>query len=195
MPIIAFNDSGALGAVVQQVVSGLSSGFAVRVVFAAVELAGEVIGFQMGLNFAAFFDPSMNAQSSALGRFFGHMAAFLFVVLNGHVMVLMAVTRSFEAFPVGMSAFDALHKLQLFKLGTDLFASALWIALPMVGMLIFVNLSLGIVSRVAPQINIFAVGFPITLVVGLLGVALTVPLLESPFIALMERVIGLFVGG
>lgn len=194
MPIIGFNDADALGAVVQQVVIGLSIGFAVRVVFAAMELAGEVVGFQMGLNFAAFFDPSMNAQSSALGRFFGQLAALLFVVLNGHVMVLMAVTRSFEAFPVGMSALDALHKLQLFKLGTDLFASALWIALPMVGMLMFVNLALGIVSRVAPQMNIFAVGFPITLAVGLLGVALTLPLLEAPFIALMERVIGLFVG-
>lgn len=195
MPIVGFNDAEAMGAVIQQLVIGLSIGFAVRVVFAAVELAGEVVGFQMGLNFAAFFDPSLSAQSSALGRFFGQLAALLFVVLNGHIMVIMAVTRSFEAFPVGGSALDALHKLQLFKLGTDLFASALWIALPMVGMLMFVNLALGIVSRVAPQMNIFAVGFPITLVVGLLGVALTLPLLETPFISLMERVIGLFVGG
>ena len=195
MPVIGFNDSDALGAVLQQVVIGLSIGFGVRVVLAAVELAGEVVGFQMGLNFASFFDPSMNAQSSALGRFFGQMAALLFVVLNGHVMILMAVTRSFEAFPVGMSAVEALHKLQLFKLGTDLFASALWIALPMVGMLMFVNLALGVVSRVAPQMNIFAVGFPITLSVGLLGVALTLPLFEAPFIALMERVIGVFMGG
>ncbi len=195
MPAIGFNDSDALGAVLQQVVIGLSIGFGVRVVLAAVELAGEVVGFQMGLNFASFFDPSMNAQSSALGRFFGQMAALLFVVLNGHVMILMAVNRSFEAFPVGMSAVEALHKLQLFKLGTDLFASALWIALPMVGMLMFVNLALGVVSRVAPQMNIFAVGFPITLSVGLLGVALTLPLFEAPFIALMERVIGIFMGG
>ena len=195
MPVIGFNDAIALGAVVQQVVIGLSIGLAVRMVFASVELAGEVVGFQMGLNFAAFFDPSMNSQSSALGRFFGQLAAFLFVVLNGHVMVLMAVTQSFKAFPVGMSALDAMHKLQLFKLGADLFSSALWIALPMVGMLMFVNLALGIVSRVAPQMNIFAVGFPITLAVGLLGVALTLPLIEVPFTALMERVIALFVGG
>jgi flagellar biosynthetic protein FliR len=194
MPVVGFNDSIALGTVFQQVVIGLSIGFAVRVVFSAVELAGEVVGFQMGLNFAAFFDPSMNAQSSALGRFFGQLAALLFVVLNGHVMVLMAVTRSFEAFPVGGSGLDAMHKLQLFKMGTDLFASALWMALPMVGMLMFVNLALGIVSRVAPQMNIFSIGFPITLAVGLLGVALTLPLLETPFIALMERSIGLFVG-
>ena len=193
MPIIGFSDSDALGAVVQQIVIGLSIGFAVRLVFAAIELAGEVVGFQMGLNFAAFFDPSMNTQSSALGRFFGQMAALLFVVLNGHIMVLIAVTRSFEAFPVGVNGLDVLNRLKLYELGANLFASALWISLPMVGMLMFANLALGIVSRVAPQMNIFAIGFPITLVVGLLGVALTLPLLEAPYIELMEQAVGLFV--
>jgi flagellar biosynthetic protein FliR len=195
MPIVGFNEAGAIGVAVQQVVIGLAIGFSVRIVFAAVELAGEVVGFQMGLNFAAFFDPSMNAQTSALGRFFGQMAALLFVVLNGHVMVLTAVTRSFDAFPVGASVFENLDKLRLFRLGAELFASGLWIALPMVGMLMFVNLALGVVSRVAPQMNIFAVGFPITLAVGLLGVALTLPLLETPYISLMEHAISLFVGG
>ena len=73
MPVIALNSPEALGAVVQQVVVGLSIGFAVRLVFSCVELAGEVIGFQMGLNFAAFFDPSLNSQSSAVARFFGQM--------------------------------------------------------------------------------------------------------------------------
>lgn len=194
MPIIGFDDTAALGAVFQQVVIGVAIGFAVRIVFAAIELAGEVVGFQMGLNFAAFFDPSMNAQSSALGRFFGQMALLLFVVLNGPIMLITAVIRSFHTFPVGGSGLDALHAMKLFDLGTDLFASALWIALPMVGVLMFVNLALGIVSRVAPQMNIFAVGFPVTLAVGLLSVALTLPLLEGPYVALMERAIGIFVG-
>jgi flagellar biosynthetic protein FliR len=72
--------------------------------------------------------------------------------------------------------------------------SALWIALPMVGMLMFANLALGIVSRVAPQMNIFAVGFPITLVVGLIGIAVTLPMLDQPFMALMERSIEIFSG-
>lgn len=194
MPIIGFNDSAAFETTIQQVIIGLSIGFAVRAVFAAVELAGEVVGFQMGLNFAAFFDPSMNAQTSAMGRFFGQMTALLFVVMNGHFMVVMAVSRSFEAFPVGGRIFQNLEKLRLFQLGSDIFASGLWIALPMVGMLMFVNLALGIVSRVAPQMNIFAVGFPVTLAVGLLGVALTLPLLEGPYISLVERSIALFVG-
>lgn len=192
MPIVGFNDEGALTTAVQQVVIGLAIGFSIRVVFASMELAGEVVGFQMGLNFAAFFDPSMNSQSSALGRFFGQMAALLFVVLNGHLLVLMAVCKSFEAFPVGSNALSFLNSLQLFKLGADLFSSGLWIALPMIGMLMFVNLALGVVSRVAPQMNIFAVGFPITLAIGLIGVALTLPLFEVPFIALMEKTLSLF---
>jgi flagellar biosynthetic protein FliR len=192
MPIIGFNDPRALGVVMQQVGIGLAIGFAVRLVFSAVELAGEVVGFQMGLNFAAFFDPTMNAQSSAVARFFGQMTALLFVVMNGHLMVLVAVNRSFQAFPIDQNFLEALGELKLYQLGSDLFASALWIALPMVGMLMFANLALGVISRVAPQMNIFAVGFPITLVVGLVGIAVTLPMLDQPFIALMGKVIDLF---
>ena len=191
-PVIGFNDPAALGVVVQQVGIGLALGFAVRVVFAAVELAGEVIGFQMGLNFAAFFDPSLNSQSSAVARFFGQMAALLFVVMNGHLMVLVAVNKSFQAFPIDQNFLQALGQMKLYQLGTDLFASALWIALPMVGMLMFANLALGFISRVAPQMNIFAIGFPITLVVGLIGIAYTLPMLDQPFLALMGRVIDIF---
>jgi flagellar biosynthetic protein FliR len=82
--------------------------------------------------------------------------------------------------------------MKLYQLGTDLFASALWIALPMVGILMFANLALGVVSRVAPQMNVFAIGFPITLVVGLIGIAATLPMLDQPFMALFERSIDLF---
>lgn len=194
MPLIGFNDPAALGAVIQQVGIGLAIGFVVRLVFSAVELAGEVVGFQMGLNFAAFFDPTLNAQSSAVARFFGQMTALLFVVMNGHLMVLAAVIRSFKSFPVDQNFLEALGRMQLYQLGSDLFASALWIALPMVGMLMFANLALGIISRVAPQMNIFAVGFPITLVVGLVGIAVTLPMLDQPFIALMGRAIEVFGG-
>lgn len=193
-PVVGLNDPRVLGVIIQQVGVGLAIGFAVRVVFSAVELAGEVVGFQMGLNFAAFFDPTLNAQSSAVARFFGQMTALLFVVMNGHLMVLMAVNRSFQSFPVDQNFLDTLGKMKLYRLGTELFASALWIALPMVGMLMFANLALGVISRVAPQMNIFAIGFPITLVVGLVGIAVTLPMLDQPFMALMEKAIEVFGG-
>ncbi len=191
-PVVALNGAGALGAVAQQVAVGLAIGFAVRLVFASVELAGEVIGLQMGLNFASFFDPTSNAQVSAVARFFGQMAMLLFVVVNGHLMVLMAVVKSFDAFPVDGHFLHALAQMRLHELGTSLFASALWMALPMVALLLFVNLTLGIISRVAPQMNIYAVGFPVTLTVGLLGIAATLPMMEQPVLALMQQAIDLF---
>ncbi len=88
------------------------------------------------------------------------MASLLFVVLNGHLMVLMAVVRSFEVFPVNQNFLEALSLMKLYGLGGELFASGFWIALPMLGMLMFANLALGIVSRVAPQMNILPSAFP-----------------------------------
>jgi len=102
------------------------------------------------------------------------------------------VIRSFQAFPADGNLLDMLATTQLHRLGAELFASALWVALPMIALLVFVNLALGIISRVAPQMNIYAVGFPITLSVGMIGVAATLPMLDTPLLALMNKVIDLF---
>lgn len=191
-PLVSVNDSGAAGVAVQQVLVGVSIGFAVRLIFASMELAGEVIGFQMGLNFAAFFDPTVNSQSSAMGRFFSQMSLLLFVVTNAHLLVIGAFVDSFRTFPVGQPLVMVLSQMQIYQMGSDIFSSAFWIALPVVGMLLFSNLALGIISRVAPQMNIFAVGFPITLGVGMVGVALTLPLLEQPFATLISKMLARF---
>lgn len=193
-PAIALDDPLAFGTVLQQVAIGLAIGMVVRIVFAAVELAGELIGLQMGLNFAAFFDPVSNAQSSAVARFFGNIAALMFVAVNGHLMVLMAVARSFDAFPIGGSALDALARVRPHELGTVLFESALWLALPMIGLLLFVNLAMGVISRVAPQMNIYAIGFPITLTAGLLALVLVLPSMEHPLLRISEQALQLFTG-
>ena len=192
--MVSITSPQAFGTVMQQVGIGLAIGFSIRLVFSAVELAGEVIGAQMGLGFASFFNPALSTQSNAMGGFFGNMAAFLFIVMNGHLIVLMTVIKSFEVFPVEQNFLEALGRMKLHTLGADLFASGPWIALPMIGMLLFVNLALGIVSRIAPQMNIYAIGFPLTLTVGLIGVAATLPMLDQPFLALMERVLEIFNG-
>jgi flagellar biosynthesis protein FliR len=178
--------------VAQQLVIGLSLGFAVRVVFAAVEFAGEIIGLQMGLNFAGFFDPISAATATATSRFFGTMVAWLFIVAGGHLIVIAALVQSFTAFPVGPEPFAFLRQVQPQTWGSEIFATGLWIALPLVSMLLFVNLVLGAISRVAPQINIFAIGFPVTLGVGLIGLLLTLPALDGPFLMTLERVLEQF---
>lgn len=191
-PLVGFNDPRTLGTATHEVLIGLALGFAVRLVFASVELAGELMGLQMGLNFALFFDTMSGGQVSAVSRFFGNMAVLLFIAVNGHLLVLMAVFKSYDAFPVQHSILDTFAQLKLYQMGADLFSTALWIALPLVGMLLLVNLTLGIVSRIAPQMNIYAIGFPVTLSVGLIGIAAGLPLLEAPMMALMERAMDLF---
>ncbi len=175
--------------VVQQVLIGLTLGFAVRVVFAAVELAGELIGLQMGLNFAGFFDPVTASQGTATARFFATTVSWLFVVINGHLLIVMALVDSFTSFPVSPEPFAFLLKAQPHRWGAEIFATGLWIALPLIAMLLFVNLVLGLISRVASQINIFAVGFPVTLGVGLVGMFLTLPMMQAPFMMALERVL------
>jgi flagellar biosynthetic protein FliR len=192
MPVVLLDSPQAMMLVLQQVLIGVSLGFAVRVVFGAVELAGELIGLQMGLNFAGFFDPITASQGTASGRFFGTMVAWLFIVIDGHLTVIHAVVQSFHAFPVGPEPFSFLRAVQPQVWGAEMFSLGLWIALPLVAMLLFVNLVLGIISRVASQMNVFSIGFPITLAVGLIGMLLTLPMMETPFTMALERMLSHF---
>jgi flagellar biosynthesis protein FliR len=192
MPVVPLDSPLAFMLVAQQVVIGLSIGFAVRIVFAAVEYAGEFVGLQMGLNYAGFFDPVSASAGTATGRFYGTMVAWLFIVVNGHLLVLMALMKSFEAFPVGPEPFAFLRLTMPHLWGAEIFRIGLWIALPLISMLLFVNLVLGLISRVASQINIFAIGFPVTLGVGLVGMLATLPLLAQPFTMALERLLEQF---
>ncbi len=192
MPQIALDSPSALLAILQQVLIGVSLGFAVRIVFSAVEFAGEIIGLQMGLNFAGFFNPMTGGEATAVSRFFGVAVSWLFIVINGHLLLIGAVVQSFHAFPVGPEPFAFLRAVQPQVWGIEVFRLGLWIALPMIGMLLFVNLVLGVISRVAQQMNIFSIGFPITLAVGLIGVLLTLPMMQMPFTMALERMLANF---
>ncbi len=189
MPLIPLDSAPAVLAIVQQVLIGVSLGFAVRIVFAAIEFAGELIGLQMGLNFAGFFDPMSGGDATATSHFFSVSVGWLFIVTGGHLAIIAAVIQSFQAFPVGAEPFAFLRTVQPQTWGAEVFRLGLWIALPMVAMLLFVNLVLGIVSRVAQQINVFAVGFPITVSVGLIGILMTLPMMQTPFTMALERML------
>ena len=146
----------------------------------------------MGLNFAGFFDPATGGQGTATSRFFGTIGSLLFVVINGHLLLLAALLHSFEAFPVSDEPFAVVRVLQPQVWGGEIFRLGLWIALPIVAMLLFVNLVLGVISRVAQQLQIFSVGFAITVSVGLIGVLLTLPMLQGPFTSALEHMLALF---
>jgi flagellar biosynthetic protein FliR len=192
MPVLPLDSITALAMVAQQILIGVTLGFAARVVFASVEFAGELVGLQMGLNFAGFFDPATGSQGTATARFFASIGSLLFVVINGHLLLVTAVLRSFESFPVSDELFRVASVLQPQVWGAEVFRIGLWIALPIIAMLLFVNLVLGVISRVAQQIQIFSVGFPITVSVGLVGMLLTLPMLQTPLVSALERMLSLF---
>jgi flagellar biosynthesis protein FliR len=191
-PSVPLDSALAAMLVAQQVLIGVALGFAVRVVFTAIEFAGEIIGLQMGLNFAAFFDPLSASTATATSRFFGTTIAFLFIVMNGHLMVIAALVQSFGSFPVGPEPFAFLRATQPQTWGAEIFQTGLWIALPLITMLLLVNMVLGVISRVAPQINVFAIGFPITLGTGLLGMLFMLPALQQPFTMALSRMLSHF---
>jgi flagellar biosynthetic protein FliR len=192
MPLIALDSADAFATVAQQLLIGISLGFAVRIVFSAVEFAGELIGLQMGLNFAGFFNPMTGGEATATSRFFGISVSWLFIVINGHLLLIAAVVQSFQAFPVGPEPFAFLRAVQPQVWGAEVFRLGLWIAMPLVAMLLFVNLVLGIISRVAQQMNVFSIGFPITVSTGLIGVLLTLPLMQVPFTMALETMLAYF---
>ena len=191
-PMVAVNSPQALTCVIQQVGIGLAIGFSARLIIAVMELAGEAIGLQMGLSFASFFDPTSGAQLSAVSRFLVQIFTLFFIVVNGHLIVLMAVIKSFDAFPVDGSFLQAVAQMRIHELGSAVFSSALWIALPLVALLLFVNLTMGVIARIAPQLNVFSIGFPVTLTVGMLGITATLPMMEQPFLSMIERTLSIF---
>lgn len=192
MPSISVNSPQALMVIAQQVLIGLTMGFAARVVFAAIEFAGELVGLQMGLNFASFFDPMSGGQATAVSRFYGTTSAWLFVVMNGHLLLTGALLHSFTVFPVSPEPLGFLHTVQPQVWGAELFKIGLWVALPVVSMLMLVNMVMGLIARVAPQMNIFSIGFPVTLAVGLSGLWLTLPMMQAPLTMALERMLGQF---
>lgn len=184
--LVSLTGPDAIRVVMHEILVGLSIGFSVRIVFAVAEFAGEIIGLQMGLNFAGFFNPSNNMQASAMAVFMGHMTALLFVVLNGHLMVLMAVVKSYKFVPLNSSMLELIQNWRLHEMGALIFSSAFWMALPVMVLLLLVNIALGFMSRVAPQMNIYAVGFPVTLTAGLAGLLILFPFMDRAFFNLFE---------
>ncbi|MBI5889459.1 MAG: flagellar biosynthetic protein FliR [Nitrosomonadales bacterium] len=161
----------------QQIVAGLIMGFALRLVFTAVEMAGDIAGLQMGLGFASFYDPQNASFTPIVAQFLGIIAALVFLAADGHLYMLAAMYDSFREFPIGAGVPSANAFRTIAEWGGSLFNNALQFALPLIGALLIANLALGILTRSAPQLNIFAVGFPITIAIGFAALMLTIPYL------------------
>jgi flagellar biosynthetic protein FliR len=177
---------------VQEMLIGLAMGFSIRIIFAAVEMAGEISSLTMGLGFATFFDPTTQGRSSAISQFLALVATMAFLAVNAHLVLLSALVESFSTLPVSAAPVYGGGFKQLADWGGRIFSTGVQLSLPIVAALLITNVALGILTRAAPQLNLFGIGFPITLGVGLLVIAMTLPYLVTPvqnlFLDGIERV-------
>lgn len=184
MPVVDPLSAESLYISAQQLIIGVAMGLLILVVFNAVTLAGESIAITMGLGFALMNDPQNGVQVPTVSQFYMVLATLLFLAFDGHHSVLYLLHASFTLLPVGQSlGADALWILV--RWGGMIFTGALSIALPALAAMLTVNIIMGIITRAAPQMNLFSVGFPITMTVGFAAIMFTLPTFKITFESLL----------
>ncbi len=161
----------------REVLIGVSIGLLMQMMFAAVAIAGEVIALSMGLAFASMVDPERGGSVPLVGQHFVVYATLLFLAFDGHLALLMLLIESFEWLPPASSGLGALGFRELAGWGSRMFEAAILVALPASAALLVASVSMGLIARSAPQLNIFAVGFPMTLMLGIAALLFSMPLL------------------
>ena len=177
-----------LGMVLQQMLIGIAMAFVLQIVFQVFVIAGQIIAMQMGLGFASMNDPSTSSSASVLGQFYVMLVILLFLGAGGHLLAIHALIDSFHTLPVqNTMIFDRQAFWHLAGMVSWMLGSALLVSLPAVTALLIVNIAFGVMARAAPQLNIFSLGFPMTLLFGLLVVWITLSDIQTPFQAIMNQ--------
>ncbi len=184
-PVVAVFGVDALMITATQIFIGLAMGFALRMVFAAFVHGSQIIALQMGLGFASMIDPQNGVQVPMLSQFYIILVTLLFLGFNGHLMVIQVLVDSFHTLPIGATGIDARDLWSLVSAGSGMLAGAVWIALPAVASLLLVNLAFGVMTRAAPQLNIFVVGFPMTMILGFAAILFSLPSIVPQLESLM----------
>jgi flagellar biosynthesis protein FliR len=165
-PIISFMSLQGMLLIMKEVLIGLSLGFSLQIVMHIFILVGQFVALKLGLGFAAQNDSSSGVSVTILSQFYLLLSSLLFLAINGHLAVIQLIVQSFTSFPVGGTGLAPAHYLHIVTLFSWMFSSALLISLPLLTSMMIVNISFGVMSRSAPQMNVFTVGMPITLMFG-----------------------------
>jgi flagellar biosynthesis protein FliR len=160
-----FSGAGALTAA-QEIGIGVAIGLVMQLAFDALTLAGQTISMTMGLGFATLVDPQHGTNVTVVGQLFMIVGVLTYLAMNGHLMLLGALANSFQTLPIGLGDMDGKFLLSVATWGGRIFETGLLVALPAVIALVIVNLALGVVTRAAPQLNLFGIGFTISILSG-----------------------------
>ena len=181
--------------VAQETLIGVLIGFVSNMIFMAAGMAASTMGLQIGFRTANLFDPFINVPTSALEQFYTLMAVALFLTINGHHWLVRAIVRTFDIAPLGTFVLNNVTLEHLVSLTNEIFIAAIRIALPVVGTLLLTDLGLGLVARAVPQIQVFFLGLPLKIGLGLITLAftlaLTLPLIKELFLETVVNILAI----
>jgi flagellar biosynthetic protein FliR len=175
--------------VARELAIGLALGLAARALIAGAELAGHLCSQQIGFSYAATIDPEGGARNTVLASLYGLLAIFTWLLIDGHHLLLRALHASYAGMPIGAGALDASVLTSVREIIGLVFVTGMRLAAPVVAVILIVEVGLGLVSRTAPALNFFIIGYPVRLVIGLGVVALTIATVPGFTRAIAERVI------
>jgi flagellar biosynthetic protein FliR len=193
-PQIQVFSAAGMVVTVHQIIIGVAMGFALQIIFDSLAMGGQLLSNSMGLSFAFNVDPLRGASTPVLGQLYMLLVTLTFLALNGHLAFIETLVQGFTTLPVGMTGLDSSALWTLAAWGSQLFIGALAVALPGMTALLVVNLAFGVMSRAAPTLNLFAVGFPVTLIFGLVIVYAGLPSVQTAFINSLEAAMEVIAG-
>jgi len=187
---------GLLMMILREVLLGIAIGYTARLTFMGVQLAGQLVGHEMGFAMMRIMDPTTSANVTVVAQLNAIVATLIFLLIYGHHYVLMGLAKSFSAVPLGQWEPSHSFVLHLNTVFAGIFSAALRIAIPVMAALFLTKIALGIVARTIPQMNVFVVGFPLQIAIGLIAMAATLPLFAKAlctlFLAMRSNIWGVF---
>lgn len=189
-PDVATFSFAAIIVTVHQVLIGFATAFVLQLIFDALAMGGQLLSNTMGLGFAFNVDPLRGVSTPVLGQLYMILVTLTFLAINGHLVLIETFVQGFTTLPIGLTGLDGPMIWRVAEWGRELFAGALAVALPGMAALLVVNLAFGVMSRAAPTLNLFAVGFPITLIAGLIIMYVGLPSVLAAFGQSLEAAFG-----
>lgn len=186
-PVVYVFSAEALIMALQQIGVGVAIGFILQLAFGALIFGGQVMAYSMGLGFAHMMDPQNGTQVPVVSQYWLILAMLSFLMTDGHLVLLHALAASFDALPIAADGLTRSGFWAIVEWASRMFAAGVAMALPVLVALLLVNIGMGVITRAAPQLNIFAVGFPITLMMGFILMWVTLPQIMAGFSDLLDE--------
>lgn len=172
--------------IIKEFIVGLTIGYVAYTVFTAIHFAGQLIDMQIGFSMVNVFDPMSNMQVPLTANFYYLIAMLIFISVNGHHLLIKALFDSYQSVPIGSAVFGSVLMDDIIRVFGGTFVVGLKVAAPITAAILLSDVAMGVISRAIPQLNIFVVGMPLKIALGLITIMLTLPMFSTFLSSLFE---------